>query len=125
MDRHPNLRWGVMEMMTDWLPMLLRRLDTTRYSELSITGRNSTQLELTPSEYVQRSVRVSSFAAEKPGHTMDRVGPLLMWSADYPHAEGMSDPITYIDDLAGMSEEDQAKIMGGNLAGLMNVGVSA
>ena len=49
----------------------------------------------------------------------------VCFGSDYPHAEGMSDPITYIDDLEGLSEADQAKIMGGNLAGLMNVGVSA
>jgi hypothetical protein len=74
--------------MTDWFPMLLRRLDTTPYSELAITGRSSVSLSLTPSEYVRRSVRISSFASEKPGDTIERVGPLLMWSADYPHAEG-------------------------------------
>jgi hypothetical protein len=30
-----------------------------------------------------------------------------------------------VDDLAGLSEADQAKVMGGNLGGLMNVGVPA
>jgi len=49
----------------------------------------------------------------------------VCFGSDYPHAEGMSDPITYIDDLEGLSHEDQAKVMGGNLAGLMNVGVPA
>lgn len=88
MERHPNLRFGVLEVMTDWFPMLLRRLDTSPYSELAITGRSSVSLSLTPSDYIRRSVRISSFASEKPGATIDQVGPLLMWSADYPHAEG-------------------------------------
>ncbi|MFN0091996.1 MAG: amidohydrolase family protein [Acidimicrobiales bacterium] len=88
LERHPSLRFGVLEVMTDWFPMLLRRLDTTPYSELAITGRSSLSLSLTPSEYVRRSVRISSFASEKPGRTIEQVGPLVMWSADYPHAEG-------------------------------------
>lgn len=88
MERHPTLRFGVMEVMTDWFPMLLRRLDTTPFSELQMTGRSSLQLSMKPSDYVRRSVRISSFASERPGKTIDQVGPLLMWSADFPHAEG-------------------------------------
>lgn len=88
LERHPALRFGVLEVMTDWFPMLLRRLDSTPYSELNITGRSSLQLSLRPSDYIRRSVRISSFASEKPGDTIAQVGPLLMWSADYPHAEG-------------------------------------
>ncbi len=114
MDRHPNLRWGVMEVMTDWFPMLLRRLDTTRYSELMITGRNSTELELTPSEYVHRSVRISSFASEKPGETMDRVGPLLMWSADFPHAEGEPHVDVYRRKAGLITDDDADAFWGGN-----------
>ncbi len=114
MDRHPNLRFGVMEVMTDWIPMLLRRLDTTRYSELAITGRNSTELELTPSDYVHRSVRVSSFASEKPGETMDKVGPLLMWSADYPHAEGEPHLDVYRRRAGAISDDAGPAFWGGN-----------
>ena len=33
----------------------------------------------------------------------------------------MSDPISFIDDLDGLSDEDQAKVMGGNLSPFMNV----
>jgi hypothetical protein len=32
----------------------------------------------------------------------------------------MSDPISFVDDLEGLPQEDVAKIMGGNLARLMN-----
>lgn len=115
MDRHPDLRWGVMEVMTDWVPMLLRRLDTTRYSELSITGRNSIQLELDkPSDYIRRAVRISSFAAEKPGETMDRIGPLLMWSADYPHAEGEPHLDVYRRKAGTIGDDAADAFWGGN-----------
>jgi hypothetical protein len=39
-------------------------------------------------------------------------------------AEGLADPITYVDDLAGMPDEDVRRIMGGNLANVTRVGAS-
>jgi predicted TIM-barrel fold metal-dependent hydrolase len=45
----------------------------------------------------------------------------VVFGSDFPHPEGMSDPLAFVDDLAGLSTEDTAKVMGGNLARLMNV----
>jgi predicted TIM-barrel fold metal-dependent hydrolase len=43
------------------------------------------------------------------------------FGSDWPHPEGLQDPISYVDDLKGLSDEDVAKIMGGNLMELMKV----
>jgi predicted TIM-barrel fold metal-dependent hydrolase len=43
------------------------------------------------------------------------------FGSDWPHPEGLADPITYVDDLAGLPEDAVAKIMGGNLIELMKV----
>jgi predicted TIM-barrel fold metal-dependent hydrolase len=43
----------------------------------------------------------------------------VLFGSDYPHPEGMSDPITFVDDLQGLPEEDIKKVMGGNLNRLM------
>ena len=58
---------------------------------------------------------------------MDLVGAdHVLFGSDYPHPEGLADPITYVDELEGMDRRDvKAKIMGGNLAGLMGVAVPA
>jgi predicted TIM-barrel fold metal-dependent hydrolase len=45
----------------------------------------------------------------------------VLFGSDYPHPEGMADPITFVDDLDGLPGEDVAKVMGGNLSRLMNV----
>jgi hypothetical protein len=37
----------------------------------------------------------------------------------------MADPITYVDELEGMPRDEIVKIMGGNLSGLVGVGVAA
>ena len=45
----------------------------------------------------------------------------MLFGSDYPHPEGLADPASYVDELAGLPEESVRKIMGGNLARLMNV----
>ncbi len=50
----------------------------------------------------------SSFASEKPGRTIEAVGPLLMWSADYPHAEGEPSVEVY-RRKAGLIPDDAAE----------------
>jgi predicted TIM-barrel fold metal-dependent hydrolase len=45
----------------------------------------------------------------------------VLFGSDYPHPEGLADPITYVDELKNMTEEHKALIMGGNMARLLNV----
>jgi predicted TIM-barrel fold metal-dependent hydrolase len=44
----------------------------------------------------------------------------VLFGSDYPHPEGLADPVTYVDALKKFSEPDVAKIMGGNLARLID-----
>ena len=45
----------------------------------------------------------------------------VLFGSDWPHPEGLKDPITFVDELTDFGEEDVAKIMGGNLMKLMKV----
>ena len=45
----------------------------------------------------------------------------VLFGSNYPPHEGLADPASYVDELAGLPEESVRKIMGGNLARLMNV----
>lgn len=49
----------------------------------------------------------------------------VLFGSDYPHPEGIGDPITFVDQLSGLPEADVQKIMGGNLSGLIGVDVPA
>ncbi len=60
------------------------------------------------------------------GHLIGALADLIgedrvLFGSDYPHPEGLADPASYIDELEGQPEERVRKIMGGNLARLMNV----
>ena len=57
-----------------------------------------------------------------PDRARDLIGvDNVMFGSDYPHAEGMYDPVSFVDQLDGLPEEDKRKVMGGNLARLMGV----
>ena len=49
----------------------------------------------------------------------------MLFGSDFPHPEGMADPLSFVDQLDGLPEDDKAKVMGGNLNRLMKVPVAA
>ena len=49
----------------------------------------------------------------------------IIFGSDYPHVEGLANPVSYIDELSGLPEEDIRKIMGGNMMGLLGAKVPA
>ena len=46
----------------------------------------------------------------------------MLFGSDFPHPEGLADPLAFVDDLVGLPDADIKKIMGGNLAGLIGIG---
>ena len=70
----------------------------------------------------KRNIFVHPFHEEDPVGLCDLIGiDNVIFGSDYPHPEGMADPITFVDELTSLPHDDVAKIMGGNLARLMNV----
>ena len=75
-----------------------------------------------PVEVLRRNVFVHPFHEEDTPGLIDVIGvDNVLFGSDFPHPEGMSDPISFVDELEGCSPEDIAKVMGGNLGRLMNV----
>ena len=78
-----------------------------------------------PIDVFKRCVYVHPFHEEDPRELADLVGvDNVLFGSDFPHPEGMADPISYVDDLAEFDDKEVAKIMGGNLAGLLGVDAS-
>jgi predicted TIM-barrel fold metal-dependent hydrolase len=121
--RHPDLHIGIVELSAVWVPMYLMMLDGgTRFVE-RLNGCSVAQLDLPPSEYFRRQVRVSSFAYELPTNIGRQIGgsEILMCCSDYPHSEGTADPIA---DYAGSGRfatrpEDAPAFFGDNIALLL------
>ena len=97
---HPDLHIGIVELSAVWVPMYLMMLDGGTSFVRRLNGRSPVDLELAPSEYFRRQVRVSSFAYELPVNITRQLGgaDILMCCSDYPHSEGTADPL---GDYAG------------------------
>jgi predicted TIM-barrel fold metal-dependent hydrolase len=95
--KHPGLRIGIVELSSVWVPLYLMMLDGGWSFTSELNGRPLAPLELRPSEYFHRQVRVASFSYEQPARLTAKSGDLFMCCSDFPHSEGTATPI---DDYA-------------------------
>jgi predicted TIM-barrel fold metal-dependent hydrolase len=113
--RFPELNIAVIENGASWLEPLLKTLS-------DLYKKMPHQFAGDPVAAIKRSVYVSPFWEEDMHWLSGLIGAdHVLFGSDYPHPEGLADPISYVDELTKLSEADQAKIMGGNLARLLRV----
>ncbi len=114
-NRFPNIRFLPVENGTAFVKPLMTTLK-------KLYAREPERFIEDPMVTWKRSIYVHPFVEEDVTGLIEAVGAdNICFGSDYPHPEGMFDPITFIDEISDLSPEDQAKIMGGNLAKLMGV----
>jgi len=124
LDQHPRLKFGVIEQGASWLPGWMRMLDAAS----DAFGRNEERLqrlELKPSEYVRRQVRVTPYPHEDAGWIVEQSGEeVCLFSSDYPHVEGGRNPLGRFErSLANASERVKQRFYCDNFADLMGESV--
>jgi predicted TIM-barrel fold metal-dependent hydrolase len=73
-----------------------------------------------PVDVFLRNVFVHPFHEEDPVGLVKLLGAdNVLFGSDYPHPEGLADPIGFVEELAALPAADVAKVMGGNLGRLM------
>jgi predicted TIM-barrel fold metal-dependent hydrolase len=114
-SRFPDLRVASVENGSGFVRPLLHELEGA-YRMLP------QGFEEHPVDVFKRNVYVHPFHEEDVKGLVELLGAdHVLFGSDYPHPEGLADPITYVDDIEGLPREDVVRIMGGNLAGLMKV----
>jgi hypothetical protein len=94
LDRHPDLRIGIVELSAVWVPMFLMMLDGGSQFTAKLNGRPVVELSMKPSEFFRRQVRVSSFSYELPAKLIRQTREdLYMCCSDFPHSEGTATPM--------------------------------
>jgi len=91
--RHPDLRVGIVELSSIWVPMYLLMLDGGWDFTSRLNGQPLAALDERPSAYFRRQVRVSSFSYEQPGRLAAKSDDLYMCCSDFPHSEGTATPV--------------------------------
>ncbi|WP_439134417.1 amidohydrolase family protein [Pseudomaricurvus sp.] len=104
-ERFPRLKGGVIECGAGWVPEFLRELDIS-FKSFGKTDPYLQSMELTPSEQIRRAMKFTPFPKEDLKQMIDEAGPeLFMFSSDYPHPEGTSDPLGYFEgSIADLDE---------------------
>jgi hypothetical protein len=121
-DRHPRLRFGIIELGAVWVGPLCDLLDMWYGVSFGPQAPGRYRLPEKPSFYIRRNVRVSPFHFE----AIDRyirlydLGDVLCYASDYPHIEGGFDPMgDFYRRLAPLGEEQVEKFFVRNGAWLL------
>jgi predicted TIM-barrel fold metal-dependent hydrolase len=120
LERHPDLRIGIVELSAVWVPMFLMMLDGGSDFTARLNGRPLTPLSMRPSEYFRRQVRVSSFSYELPARLIRQTGDLYMCCSDYPHSEGTATPMAdYMSGPIPVGPDDAPGLFHDNVSMLL------
>jgi predicted TIM-barrel fold metal-dependent hydrolase len=115
LSRFPQLKVAVIENGSSWVEPLINNFK-------DIYKKMPQDFLEDPVEVMRRNVYVSPFWEEDLVALGDLIGvDHVLFGSDFPHPEGLADPASYVQQLEGAPEETVRKIMGGNLARLMNV----
>ena len=119
-DRHPKLKVVVTENGVQWLPSLVRDMESFFDTHGGAPVRS--YLKMRPSEYVERHVYLGGSLMKRAEAEMrHEIGiERLMWGADYPHLEGAAPVHRLIlrQVFGGMPEDDIRRMLGVNAIGV-------
>jgi predicted TIM-barrel fold metal-dependent hydrolase len=115
LSRNPDLRVISVENGAGWIKGLLKSFSDV-YAKMPAGFLED------PVAAFKRGVYITPFWEENFQDIVAIMGAdRCCFGSDWPHPEGLSDPITYVDDLKGLPDADVAKIMGGNLMELLRI----
>ena len=124
-ERYPKLQVGSVEQDLAWVPYFLEKMDWTyTQNPQEVGGEYRFKGGALPSDFFHNNVFLG-FQEDALGIEMRyRIGvDNLQWGADYPHPESTFPRSRQIleEILVGCTEEEKAKIVGGNAAKAYNL----
>jgi predicted TIM-barrel fold metal-dependent hydrolase len=117
--RYPNVQLLLSEQGTVWVPYIVRKMD-----HAFLMGRRATwgKLEMRPSEYFRKHVRVAPYPEENVDRVIESVGvEPITFGSDFPHGEGLPDPALYQAQLKNCDVDQVRAIMRDNLGGFLGL----
>jgi predicted TIM-barrel fold metal-dependent hydrolase len=106
--RHPTLRVASIENGSDWVALLVKRLKKQA---------NQTPWAFTedPVEQIRRNVWVTPYYEENLRALADLIGvDRILFGSDWPHGEGLAEPLDFAKELDGFDQIAVRKIMRDN-----------
>ncbi len=118
-SRFPDLRFAPVENGSNWVRPILEYMGAAYQANPRIFDED-------PIEVFKRNIYVHPFHEEDPIGLIELLGSeRVLFGSDYPHPEGMADPVSFVEELADLPDETVRKVMGGNLNRLMGFEAAA
>jgi predicted TIM-barrel fold metal-dependent hydrolase len=120
LERFPNLQGGCIEQGATWVPGMIERINEAQRM-FARTEPDLKALPLSASDYVRRQLWFTPFSGEAVEDLIDQAGEdLFMFSSDYPHPEGGTDPLgKFRARMKSASANATEKFYSGNFASMM------
>ncbi len=119
-DRHPNLKFGAIELGAAWVPSWLRFMDSA-FTAFRKGEARLQALSDKPSEIAKRQFRVTPYCHEPTGWIIDNTSEdMILFSSDFPHVEGGRHPIKrFAENMPDASATVMRKFYRDNFIDLM------
>jgi predicted TIM-barrel fold metal-dependent hydrolase len=115
LTRFPGVRLLSVENGGNWVGLLLKNLELA-YKKMP------NEFPEHPRDVFHRNVWVNPFWEESVTGLVDLIGAeRVCFGSDYPHAEGLDDPLSWRRELDGLPEADVERIMSTNMFGLLGL----
>jgi predicted TIM-barrel fold metal-dependent hydrolase len=112
-DRFPGVRVASIENGSKWVKSLLERMEHAY-------GQMPKEFRRHPVETFRQHVSVAPFYEEPIAELAERIGVgQVLFGSDYPHPEGLAEPLAFLDELKLLGAADQQRIMSTNLKALL------
>jgi predicted TIM-barrel fold metal-dependent hydrolase len=113
--RFPGVKLISVENGGDWVPALLHHLEQT-YKKMP------KEFTEHPVETFKRSVWVNPFWEESLTSLIELIGAdRVCFGSDYPHAEGLEEPLSWIDDMPALEPATVQRIVSANMYELLSL----
>jgi predicted TIM-barrel fold metal-dependent hydrolase len=111
--RHPTLRAASIENGSDWVAILAKRLRKKANQVPAAFPED-------PLDVLRRNVWVSPYYEEDLVKLAETIGlEHILFGSDWPHGEGLAEPLQFTKELTDFSDGDVRKIMRDNVIGFL------
>ncbi|MFL2936477.1 MAG: amidohydrolase family protein [Myxococcota bacterium] len=113
-DRHPGVRVASIECGSNWVIDLARRFKKAY-------GQMPTAFKRDPMETLREHCSVAPYYEDDIQALREIIGTeSILFGSDFPHAEGLADPMSFLSELDGFSPEEVRMVMRENSYSLLD-----
>jgi predicted TIM-barrel fold metal-dependent hydrolase len=113
--RHPTLRVASIENGSDWAPLLVKRLRKQ-------ANQTPWVFQEDPLETIRRCVWMTPYYEEDLHALAELIGvERILFGSDWPHGEGLAEPMDFVKELDGFSAGEVQRIMRQNCLDLLGM----